>query len=110
MRLRFGKDSFEVNPRYLKRNAVRVGGLVKPLPAQKYMNASIAVQDAGLADLLDPVFEGSLSGATRFVVIGGCIDQEHTAGSSDRYIPVAAHLINELAAADKLQSFRRRAA
>ena len=50
MRLRFGKDSFEVNPRYLKRNAVRVGGLVKPLPAQKYMNASIAVQDAGLAD------------------------------------------------------------
>lgn len=50
VRLRFGKDSFEVNPRYLKRNAVRVGGLVKPLPAQKYMNASIAVQDAGLAD------------------------------------------------------------
>ena len=77
--------------------------------AQQHMNASIAVANAGLANLLDPLLEGSLSGATRLVVVGGRIDQEHTAGSSDRHIPVAAHFINELALADRLQSFRRRA-
>jgi hypothetical protein len=65
--------------------------------------------DARLANLSDPLFEGSLSGATRLVVVSGLIDQEHTAGSPDRHIPVTAHLIDELALADRLQSFRRRA-
>src|ERR1700733_8304346 len=77
--------------------------------AQQDMNAPIAIANPRLANLLDPLFEGSLSGATRLVVVGGRIDQEHAAGSPDRYIPIAAHLINELALADRPQSFRRRA-
>ena len=32
-------------------------------------------------------------------------DQEYTAGSPDRHIPVAAHLVNEFALADRLQAF-----
>src|ERR1700733_16135462 len=73
------------------------------------MNAPIAIANPRLTNLFDPLFESSLSGATRLVVVGGRIDQEHAAGSPDRYIPIAAHLINELALADRLQSFRRRA-
>src|SRR5277367_1472050 len=73
------------------------------------MNAAVAVAYACLADLLDALFEASLSGATGLVVVGGDIDQEHTTGSPDRHVPVTAHLINELALADRLQSFRRSA-
>src|SRR5271166_222073 len=77
--------------------------------AQQDMDTPITVAYPRLTNLSDPLFEGSLSGATGPVVIGGCVEQEHTTGTPDRYIPVAAHRINELALADRLQSFRRSA-
>lgn len=40
------------------------------------MNPPVAVAHARLANLSDPLFQVGLSGATRFVVIGGCIDLE----------------------------------
>ena len=56
-----------------------------------------------------PLFDGRLPVATGFVVIGGRVEQRHTTRSPDRYTPVTAHLINKLALADRLQSFRRSA-
>ena len=50
-----------------------------------------------LANVFDPLFEGGLSGATGLVMVGGSVEQEHMTRSPDRYIPVAAHLIDELA-------------
>src|SRR5579863_678810 len=73
------------------------------------MDASIAIAHTRLANLSDALFEGRLSGATGSVVIGRGVELEHMAGSTDRYIPIAAHLINQLALADRLQSLRRRA-
>src|SRR5689334_25365237 len=73
------------------------------------MNAAITVAHSCLADVSDPLFEGGLSGATGLVVVGGSVEQEHMTRSPDRYIPVAAHLIDELALPDRLQSFRRSA-
>jgi hypothetical protein len=40
-----------------------------PNAAQQHMNASIAVANAGLANLLDPLLEGGLSEATRLVAV-----------------------------------------
>ena len=45
-----------------------------PLTPQQDVNPPIAVAHARLADLSDAQFEASLSGATRVVVIGGCIE------------------------------------
>jgi len=59
--------------------------------------------DAGRAFGSDPLFEVGLSGTTRPVVIGGCIDQEDSVRPSDRNIPVTTHLINQLALPDRLQ-------
>src|SRR5436190_9895633 len=73
------------------------------------MDAPIAVAHPRLANLFDPLFKGCLSGATGLIVIGGRVEQEHTTRPPDRYIPVATHLINELAPPDRLQSFRRSA-
>jgi len=75
----------------------------------KDRDAALHCRNPRLTNLFNPLFEGSLPGATGLVVVGGRIDQEHAAGSPDRYIPVAAHLSNELALPDRLQSFRRRA-
>jgi hypothetical protein len=49
-------------------------------PARRVLNARILLK---AADLSDAQFEASLSGATRFVVIGRCIEQAHTAGPPD---------------------------
>src|ERR1700746_293819 len=73
------------------------------------MNAAIAVEHPGRANLLDPLCEAVLAGETGLVVIGGFIEQEHTTCPPDRDIPVATQLINELALADRPQSFRRNA-
>ena len=54
------------------------------------MDATIAAANTGLANLLDPLFEGGLSGATRPVMVSGSVEQKHVTGSPDRYIPVAA--------------------
>ena len=77
--------------------------------AQQHMHAPIAVAHPRLANLSDPLFEERLSGATGFIVIGRRVEQEHMTRPADRYIPVAAHLINELALPDRVQSLRRSA-
>ena len=79
------------------------------LAAQQHMNPAVAVAHARLADLSDPKFKGGLSGASRFVVVGGRINQEDAARAPDRNTPVATHLVDQLALPDRLQSFRRRA-
>lgn len=60
-------------------------------------------------DRVDPFLEGSLTGATGFVVIGRGVDLEHPAGAPDRYILFAAHRIDQLALPARLQIFRRMA-
>ena len=52
----------------------------------QHMNSPIAVANSRLTYILDPLFEGSLSGATRLVAVGERIDEEHAAGSPDRHI------------------------
>jgi hypothetical protein len=65
--------------------------------AEQEVNTTIAVADADMADLLDPVFEGSLARATRFVVIGRSIGFERRAGPADRHLPLTANLVDQLA-------------
>jgi hypothetical protein len=69
--------------------------------AQKNVNTLIAVAYAGLANLFDALFKAGLSGATRLVMIGGCIDQEYTTSSPDRNAPLATCLVNQLALSDR---------
>jgi hypothetical protein len=65
-----------------------------PLAPKQNMNPPIAIAHPRLANLSDPLLEEGLSGATRLVMVGGRIDQEDTACSPDRHIPVATHLID----------------
>jgi hypothetical protein len=76
---------------------------------QQNMNRPVAVANPSLANLLDTLFERRLSGATRLVAVGGGVDLKYTAGPPDRNAPLAAHLVNQLALPDRLQSFRRTA-
>lgn len=48
-------------------------------------------------NLLDSVFEIGLSSPTRLVVVGGCVDDQHSAGSTYRHPPRATHLVDKLA-------------
>ena len=58
-------------------------------------------------DKANHLFEYGLSGVTKLVVMGGCIDLEHVTRPSDRHVPLATHLVNQLALPDRPQSFRR---
>jgi len=58
-----------------------------------------------MANLLDPVFEGSLAGATRFVVVGRPVKLKRLTSPADRDLPLAAHLVDELALPARLHSF-----
>lgn len=53
------------------------------------------------ASARDVPFNMGLPRATRFGVVGGRIDQEHLASTSDRYTPVTLHLVNQLALLDR---------
>jgi len=66
------------------------------------VDAPIVVAITGLANLLDQLFEGGLFGATEPEMVSGSVEQKHVTGSPDRYIPVAAISINELALPNRL--------
>ena len=87
--------------------ACLVLAVMPALATQNDMNAAIAVANANMADLLDPLFESSLTGATRFVMVGRPVKLKSLAGSADRHLPLAAHLVDELALPARLHSFRR---
>jgi hypothetical protein len=55
------------------------------------MNAPIAVANSRLANLFDALFEGSLSGTTRLVVVGGRIDPHGTPAGSTHPSRRASH-------------------
>src|SRR5689334_15418685 len=82
---------------------------IPSFPAQQHVHAPIAVAHAGLAYLPNPQFQFGLPGATGLVMVRGRVTQKDAACSSDRYAPLAAHLVNELALPGRLQSFRRSA-
>src|SRR6476469_6988851 len=67
------------------------------LAAEQDVNTSIAVAHAGLADVLDALFEAGLSGASRFIVIGGCVDLKNPAGTPDGNIPFTTNHVDQLA-------------
>ena len=48
----------------------------------------MAVANTGLANLLDPLFEGGRRHGP--VMVSGSVERKHITGSPDRYIPVAA--------------------
>ena len=77
------------------------------LAPKQDVNTSIAVAHAGLADLLDSLFEAGLSGASRFIVIGGCVDLKNPAGTPDGNIPFTTDRVDQLALPDRPHSFRR---
>src|SRR6516164_3834755 len=58
-------------------------------------------------DLLDPVFKSSLAGATGLVVVGRPVDLESLTSLADRDLPLAAHLVYQLALPARRHSFRR---
>src|SRR4051794_24222890 len=81
---------------------------VAPSFAAKHdMNAAIAVANADMTDLPVPLFESSLTGATRSVVVGRSAELESPAGPADRHLPLATNLVDELALPARLHSFRR---
>lgn len=74
---------------------------------QQDVNTTITVANTNMADLLDLLFEGSLAGATGFVVVGRPIELEGFAGLADRDLPLATDLLDQLALPARLDSFRR---
>src|SRR6516162_9438252 len=65
-------------------DAARLVLAVMPALATKNdMNSAIAVANANMADLLDPLFESGLTGATGLVVVGRTIKLESLAGPAD---------------------------
>ena len=64
---------------------------------QQDVNAAVAVANARMADLLDPMFEGSLAGATRLVMVGRPVKLERRAGPADRDLPLATDFVDQLA-------------
>jgi hypothetical protein len=65
-------------------DAARLVLAVMPVLATKNgMNSAIAVANANMADLLNPLFESSLTGATGLVVVGRTIKLESLAGPAD---------------------------
>ena len=77
------------------------------LAPQQDVNTSIAVAHASLADVLDALLEAGLSGASRFIVIGGCVDLKNPAGTPDGNIPFTTDRVDQLALPDRPHSFRR---
>jgi len=63
---------------------------------QQDVNTTITVANTNMADLLYPLFEGSLAGATGFVVVGRPIELEGFAGLADRDLPLATDLVDLL--------------
>jgi hypothetical protein len=53
------------------------------LATKNDMNSAIAVANANMADLLDPLFESGLTGATGLVVVGRTIKLEGLTGPAD---------------------------
>jgi hypothetical protein len=60
-----------------------------------------------MTDLLDPLFESGLTGATGFVMVGRSVELEGLAGPADRHLPLTADPVDELALPARLHSFRR---
>ena len=77
------------------------------LAPQQHMNSPVAIANARLANLSDALFQSGLSGATGFVVIRRCVDLEHATRPSDRYVPFATHLINQLALPEPSRAFNQ---
>ena len=77
------------------------------LAVQEHMNPAIAVAHTCLADLLDPLFDGSLIGAAGFVVERRTIKSDGATRRPDRDRPIAAHPAHQFAHPSRLQIFRR---
>lgn len=81
-------------------------GIDRPaVTPQKHVNAPVAVADAGLADLLDPMLELGLRAAPRPVDIERSVDAQGRAGTPDRHLPLAAHPVDKLPLHRRPQSF-----
>ena len=75
------------------------------LAVQEHMNPAIAAAHTRLADLLDPLFHGSLIGATGFAVERRTIKSDGLTRRPDRDRPIAAHPAKQLAHPIRLQIF-----
>lgn len=71
------------------------------------MNPSVAIPNAGLANLPDALLQIGLTAPAGFVVVARRVEQKNPAGSPDRHAPVTAYRIHQLALAGRPQSFRR---
>ena len=69
------------------------------------MDAPVAIPHARLANLLDPSFQRGLPGTAGLGMVGRGVELEDLAGPSDRYAPIHQHPFDQLALADRPQSF-----
>src|SRR5690606_17237177 len=76
------------------------------LPPQQDMHAPVAEAHAGLANLLDPLFQSGLTGTARLVPIRLRVKPDRRTGSADRYGPFGTQRVDQRSLPARPQSFR----
>ncbi len=76
------------------------------LPPQQDMHAPVAEAYAGLANLLDPLFQSGLTGTARLVPIRLRVKPDRRTGSADRYGPFGTQRVDQRSLPARPQSFR----
>jgi len=82
---------------------------LRAFPAEKNVDAAIAIADTRLADIADAGFDAGLLAAPGFVVAGRGVHFQHPANPADRHAPTAANRVHQLAFTSRPHSFRRMA-